>query len=99
MVGSTWPHRYGLGMPWSLWRAWMSISAIRITPRRAGTTATVATGRVRRPVITLIGPVEIDVPRDRDGSFEPETVLKNQRRLEGVDSMVISPHSEGAHDR
>jgi putative transposase len=46
-------------------------------------------------VITEIGPVEIDVPRDRDGSFEPATVRKNQRRLDGVDSMVISLTAKG----
>ncbi len=41
-------------------------------------------------MITEIGPVEIDVPRDRDGTFEPETVRKKQRRLERVDSTMIS---------
>jgi transposase-like protein len=35
-------------------------------------------------------PVDIDVPRDRDGTFEPQTVRKRQRRLGGVDAMVIS---------
>jgi transposase-like protein len=39
--------------------------------------------------------VEIDVPRDRDGSFEPKTVRKRQRRLQGVDSMVISLCAKG----
>lgn len=43
-----------------------------------------------KTVITEIGPVELDVPRDRDGSFEPLTVRKGQRRLDGVDSIVIS---------
>jgi putative transposase len=46
-------------------------------------------------VITEIGPVEIDVPRGRDGTFEPATVRKNQRRLDGVDSMVISLTAKG----
>jgi transposase-like protein len=35
------------------------------------------------------------VPRDRDASFEPATVLKNQRRLDGADSMVISLTAKG----
>jgi hypothetical protein len=43
-----------------------------------------------KTVITEIGPIEIDVPRDRDGTFDPLTVGKGQRRLEGVDAMVIS---------
>ena len=48
-----------------------------------------------KTVITEIGPIELDVPRDRDGSFEPETVRKNQRRRDGVDSMVISLTAKG----
>jgi hypothetical protein len=45
-------------------------------------------------VLTEVGPVEITVPRDRDrdrdGSFEPQIVKKRQRRLSGVEDMVIS---------
>jgi hypothetical protein len=46
-------------------------------------------------VITEVGPVDIDVPRDRDSRFEPATVKKRQRRLNGVDSMVISLTAKG----
>lgn len=56
-------------------------------------------GTRSKTVITEIGPVEVDVPRDRDGSFDPQTVRKNQRLLDGVDSMVISLAAKGAHDR
>jgi len=52
-------------------------------------------GTRSKTVITEIGPVEIDVPRDRDGTFEPLTVRKGQRRLDGVDSMVISLPAKG----
>jgi len=52
-------------------------------------------GSRAKTVITEVGPVELDVPRDRDGSFEPKTVRKNQRRLDGVDSMVISLTAKG----
>lgn len=48
-----------------------------------------------KTVITEIGPIELDVPRDRDSTFEPETVRKGQRRLDGVDSMVISLTAKG----
>ena len=41
------------------------------------------------------GHVEIDVPRDRDGSFEPQIVRKRQRRLSGVDEMVLSLYAKG----
>jgi transposase-like protein len=41
------------------------------------------------------GHVEIDVPRDRAGTFEPQIVRKRQRRLNGVDEMVISLYAKG----
>jgi transposase-like protein len=46
-------------------------------------------------LLTDVGPVEIEVPRDRDGSFEPHIVKKRQRRLSGVDEMVISLTAKG----
>nr|WP_229022985.1 IS256 family transposase [Actinomarinicola tropica] len=52
-------------------------------------------GTRSKTVITDIGPVTIDVPRDRDGTFEPATVRKRQRRLEGVDAMVLSLWAKG----
>jgi transposase-like protein len=52
-------------------------------------------GSRAKTVITDVGPVEITVPRDRDGSFEPKIVRKRQRRLSGVDEMVISLAAKG----
>jgi transposase-like protein len=46
-------------------------------------------------VLTEVGPVEIDVPRDRDGTFTPVIVRKRQRRLTGLDDMVISLVGKG----
>jgi transposase-like protein len=46
-------------------------------------------------VLTEIGPVEIEVPRDRDGSFEPQIVRKRQRRLDGIDEIVLSLTARG----
>lgn len=43
-----------------------------------------------KPVLTDVGPVEVKVPRDTAGSFEPQIVKKRQRRLTGVDEMVLS---------
>jgi transposase-like protein len=48
-----------------------------------------------KTVLTDVGPVEITVPRDRDGSFEPKIVAKRQKRLTGVDEMVISLAAKG----
>ena len=41
------------------------------------------------------GHIEIDVPRDRAGTFEPQIVRKRQRRLNGVDEMVLSLYAKG----
>ena len=48
-----------------------------------------------KTVLTDVGPVEVEVPRDRDGSFEPKIVAKRQRRLSGVDELVISLSAKG----
>src|SRR3954469_13389408 len=47
-------------------------------------------GTRSKTVLTDVGPVELEVPRDRNGSFEPKIVAKRQKRLTGVDEMVIS---------
>jgi transposase-like protein len=52
-------------------------------------------GTRAKKVLTDVGPVDIEVPRDRDGSFEPQLVKKRQRRLSGVDEMVISLTAKG----
>jgi putative transposase len=41
------------------------------------------------------GQVEIEVPRDRAGTFEPQIVGKRQRRLNGVDEIVLSLYAKG----
>jgi transposase-like protein len=41
------------------------------------------------------GQVPIEVPRDRAGTFEPQIVRKRQRRLAGVDQMVVSLYAKG----
>jgi transposase-like protein len=46
-------------------------------------------------VLTEIGPVTIEVPRDREGSFEPVIVGKRQRRLNGIDQIVLSLTARG----
>ena len=52
-------------------------------------------GHRAKTVLTDVGPVEIDMPRDRDASFAPKIVAKRQRRLGGVDDMVISLVAKG----
>jgi hypothetical protein len=52
-------------------------------------------GTRAKTVLTEVGEVELDVPRDRDGSFEPKIVRKRQRRMSGVDELVISLAAKG----
>ena len=52
-------------------------------------------GKRGKTVLTEAGPVSIEVPRDREGSFEPQLVKKRQRRLTGLDDLVISLSAKG----
>jgi putative transposase len=52
-------------------------------------------GHRGKTVLTEAGPVAVSVPRDRDASFEPKIVAKRQRRLGGVDDLVISLVAKG----
>jgi putative transposase len=52
-------------------------------------------GTRTKTVLTEIGPVEIEVPRDRESSFEPAIVRKRQRRLDGIDEIVLSLTARG----
>ena len=46
-------------------------------------------GTTPKTVESEVGPIELDVPRDRGGSFTPRLVPKGQRRLGGLDDMII----------
>ncbi len=48
-----------------------------------------------KSMLTDVGPVEVSVSCDREGSFEPKIVRKRQKRLSGVDEMVISLSAKG----
>ena len=48
-----------------------------------------------KTVLTDIGPIELEVPRDRAGTFEPVIVPKRKRRLGGVDQLVCSLSAKG----
>jgi transposase-like protein len=52
-------------------------------------------GRRPKTLLTEVGPVGIEVPRDRDGSFTPAIVAKRQRRFGGIDDLVISLTAKG----
>lgn len=53
-------------------------------------------GTTKKTVLSdAVGAVEIEVPRDRDGSFEPVIVKKRQRRLNSIDEVVLSLYAKG----
>jgi len=52
-------------------------------------------GSYPKTVTSEIGQVRLDVPRDRNASFEPVTVPKGQRRLDGLNGNVISLYAKG----
>ena len=56
-------------------------------------------GLSSKTLITDHGPVEVDLPRDREGSFEPQIVPKHQRRFAGFDDKIISMYARGMSTR
>jgi len=52
-------------------------------------------GTTLKTVQTDIGPVTIEVPRDRAGDFEPQIVPKHARRLDGFNEAIISLYAKG----
>jgi len=56
-------------------------------------------GSTPKTLVTEHGPVGIDTPRDRDGSFEPKIVKKRQRRFVGFDEKILALYSRGLSTR
>lgn len=52
-------------------------------------------GTSPKTVLTDAGAIPVEVPRDRNGSFEPKLVAKHQRRLEGFNDLVTSLVARG----
>ena len=56
-------------------------------------------GTSQKTISTPNGPVTIEVPRDRKGSFEPKIVPKHARRLGQIDEMILSLYARGMTTR
>lgn len=56
-------------------------------------------GRSKKTLQTEAGPIDIEVPRDREGSFEPQLVAKHQRRLGGFDERILALYARGMSTR
>ena len=52
-------------------------------------------GSTPKTLATEIGQLTVQVPRDREGSFEPKIIAKHQRRLSGFDEQVVSLYAKG----
>jgi len=60
-----------------------------------GGAGNVRNGSTPKTVATELGPVEVNTPRDRRGSFEPALVAKRQTRLAGLDEKILSLYAGG----
>lgn len=56
-------------------------------------------GTTPKTVLLQDGSIELEIPRDRDGSFEPQLVRKGQRRLEVMDKQIIELYARGVTTR
>jgi len=50
-------------------------------------------GRSGKTVLTEDGPLRIDVPRDRDASFEPLLIPKHERRFTGLGDKIVAMYA------
>src|SRR5438132_1085279 len=64
-----------------------------------GGTGNTRNGSTAKTLATEQGPVRIETPRDRKGSFEPQIVRKGQRRFEGFDEKILALYSRGLSTR
>ncbi len=52
-------------------------------------------GNSAKTVLTEVGPIRIEVPRDRDGSFQPLLIPKHERRFTGFDDKIVAMYARG----
>ena len=64
-----------------------------------GGTGNTRNGKTPKTLSTEHGPVRVNTPRDRDGSFAPKLVKKRQRRFEGFDEKILALYSRGMSTR
>ena len=63
------------------------------------TTANSRNGYSKKTVKTELGPVEVKIPRDRIGEFEPKIIPKYQRSINGIEDKIISLYAIGMTTR
>ena len=67
--------------------------------REGKTTSNTRNGYSTKPVKSQYGPIELAIPRDREGTFTPKVVKKNQVDISGLDDKIIGMYSSGMTDR
>lgn len=56
-------------------------------------------GKSRKTVRSIHGDIEIETPRDRNGSFEPQLIKKGEKQLGGFDERIVSLYARGMSTR
>ena len=56
-------------------------------------------GYIHKTVNSTYGPIEVNVPRDRDASFEPEIIPKRSKDVSGIEDKVLSMYARGMSQR
>jgi putative transposase len=56
-------------------------------------------GKNSKTVQSSYGPLELDVPRDREGEFDPQLIKKRQRNISSFDDKIISMYAKGMSTR
>ncbi len=62
-------------------------------------TANRRNGYTHKSVKTLMGEIEIDSPRDREGSFDPQLIPKRSKDVSGIEDKVLSMYAKGMSQR
>jgi transposase-like protein len=52
-------------------------------------------GKTSKTVKTTLGEIDLEIPRDRNGSFEPVLIPKRSRKVEAIEDMIISLYARG----
>ncbi|MBE5204340.1 IS256 family transposase, partial [Pectobacterium sp. FL60-S17] len=66
---------------------------------QAKTGSNARNGYSTKTVTTVDGPLELRTPRDREATFEPQLVKKNQTRITGMDNQILSLYAKGMTTR
>ena len=63
--------------------------------RHGKSAGNVRNGKTRKTVQSAVGDVQVETPRDREGTFEPQLVKKRQVRLAGMEEKILALYARG----